>query len=79
VGGFEVLAEELEGEAEEGLVLGKTVSWECERWGGGPKRELTRMRCVSGFSLEVMWSAMLLWRRKGAWGRERACGGLILE
>lgn len=37
MGGFEVLAEELEGEAEEGLVLGKTVSWECERWGGGAK------------------------------------------
>jgi hypothetical protein len=24
--------------------------------------ELTRMRCVSGVSLEVMWSAILLWK-----------------
>ncbi len=31
----------------------------------------TRMRCVSGFSLEVMWSAMMLQILEGACGKSR--------
>lgn len=61
MGNFEVLAEELEGEAEEGLVLGEGLIRDGKReW---KDKEHTRIRCVSGFSLEVMWSAMLLWKR----------------
>ena len=70
MGDFEVLAEELEGEAEEGLVLGGNLSLS---WEGGDNG-LTRMRCVSGFSLEVMWSAILLWLWEGACGKEVVVG-----
>lgn len=57
VGDFEVFAEEFEGEAEEGLVLGLLVE---KRWWGSFEVLRTSMRWDSGVSFEVMWSAMVL-------------------
>jgi hypothetical protein len=42
--------------------------------GEGKDKELTRMRCVSGFSLEVMWSAMLVWKREERATKRAAVG-----
>ncbi len=71
MGDFEVLAEELEGEAEEGLVL----RW-CYFEAGKGDKNITRIRWVSGFSFEVMWSAIMLWMWEGTCS-ERT-GGLVL-
>ena len=57
MGDFEVLAQELEREAEEGLVLDVSLVVELCRRGVGEKG--TSIKWASGFNLLVIWSAML--------------------
>lgn len=57
MGDFEVLAEELEGEAKEGLVLDSEIR--CGVLFRICSNILTRSKCVSGSNLLVVWSAML--------------------
>lgn len=55
MGCLEVLPQELEREADEGLVL-ESVSWGLLAYYHGFH---TRIKCVSGSSFEFVWSAIL--------------------